>query len=66
MPGMEVIESYAWPEELSTSGVQTSTLTLTFRDRAGVRWEVWSDGRLKERPKPAKISRVQAIPQSVG
>ena len=33
MPGMEVIESYAWPEELSTSGVQTSTLTLTFRNR---------------------------------
>jgi hypothetical protein len=66
MPGKEVSESYAWPEELTTIGVPIPT--LTFRDRAGVRWQVWSDGRLEElaeRPKSANSSRVQTSPQSV-
>jgi len=65
MPGKEVSCPYDWPEEVTTTGVPTPT--LTFRDRAGVRWEVWSNGRLEElaeSPKRAKISRVQTVPQS--
>jgi flagellar biosynthesis component FlhA len=63
MPGTEVSDSY----DLKSPHL-LEDITLTFRDRAHVRWEIWPDGQLEELPgppSPAKISIIQTPPRAV-